>query len=600
MLTISGLLSRNFFNTGAFLTVTTLVASGCLSPNQQANAPGQMDHVAVPSTPGVIPPNQGRVAILIHDAPNPYVDNVFVTIDEVKVEHDALGWLSVFQGSKTIDLLALQSGVVDSLGFGNLPAGSYSGIRMHVTSASVVVDGDTLPLDIPSGDQSGIKINQVFNVPAGHSVSIALDWDVGAHLIHNKGKGYILRPTLFAQITTNAVACATVTFADANLEARVRQLIGKPSGTITGDDVAGLTILSAVGLNIASISGIECLRDLVNLNLLNNKITDLSPVAQLANLTLLNVELNLISDISPIAQLTGLKTLVVGANPLGGNIQAISGLTGLEVLGLNGVQLTSLSAVAPITGLKNLSAMNNQITSIAPLTGFTALFRLLLLNNKISDISVMSGLTALEEVNLETNLIATLPNLGQLSVLRSFNISGNAIGSLQGLSGLTSLRVLAANGCQLSSITPVATLTGLETFNAFNNQISNISPLANLPVLKVLQLPNNQVQDMSAVATLPVLQNLNLLLNQVTTIPNLTQASLNVINLNGNLISNISGLSGLPALSQLALNGNPVADVSPIQNIATLTFLSVLNTGVHCGDSVLQQLTQNGVTVICN
>ena len=50
-------------------------------------------------------------------------------------------------------------------------------------------------------------------------------------------------------------------FADANLEAAVREAIGKPSGDIVNDDVVDLAQLNAQQREIEQLGGIEHLRD---------------------------------------------------------------------------------------------------------------------------------------------------------------------------------------------------------------------------------------------------------------------------------------------------------------------------------------------------
>ena len=99
----------------------------------------------------------------------------------------------------------------------------------------------------------------------------------------------------------------TVVFADENLDAEIRDALGKPAGeAITPAELAGLTELGAINWGITDLSGIEYCTNLVELNLQRNQISDLSPLASLTKLTYLGLERNQISDISPLVENSGL------------------------------------------------------------------------------------------------------------------------------------------------------------------------------------------------------------------------------------------------------------------------------------------------------
>jgi hypothetical protein len=105
--------------------------------------------------------------------------------------------------SKQIDLLALNGGVVNPLLKSyTLPAGHYSWIRLMVDTAGthdsyiVVQGGADHELTIPSGDQTGLKLNRGFDVPAGGSADFTIDFDLRKS-VHMTGNGdYKMRPTL--------------------------------------------------------------------------------------------------------------------------------------------------------------------------------------------------------------------------------------------------------------------------------------------------------------------------------------------------------------------------------------------------------------------
>jgi len=104
---------------------------------------------------------------------------------------------------KQLDLLALSGGQADTLlDHFMLAAGRYDWIRLMVDTAGtrdsyiVVLGGAEHELDIPSGDQTGLKLNRGFTVPAGGSADFTIDFDLRKS-VHVTGTGdYLLRPTL--------------------------------------------------------------------------------------------------------------------------------------------------------------------------------------------------------------------------------------------------------------------------------------------------------------------------------------------------------------------------------------------------------------------
>jgi hypothetical protein len=105
------------------------------------------------------------------------------------------GWLELSTACQSFDLLKLQGGLTTELGLDALPPGEYGQIRLGLTKASIQVGGQTYPLTIPSGTQSGIKIGHHFAVEAGGLTTLALDFDA-AKSIHVAGQGYVMRPVI--------------------------------------------------------------------------------------------------------------------------------------------------------------------------------------------------------------------------------------------------------------------------------------------------------------------------------------------------------------------------------------------------------------------
>jgi hypothetical protein len=197
----------------------------------------------------------------------------------------------------------------------------------------------------------------------------------------------------------------TVTFADLNLEAAVREALGKPTGEITTEDMASLTILDASNRGIQDLTGLEHAVNLDRLNLWQNQLTDISPLAGLTSLTKLKLYRNQLTDISPLAGLTNLWGLYLEENQIA-NISPLAGLTNLKEMDLGDNRIADLSPLAGLTNLEHLEISENLISGISPFAGLTRLNWLELWDNQVADISPLvanEGIGEGDYIDLRTN-----------------------------------------------------------------------------------------------------------------------------------------------------------------------------------------------------
>ncbi|NLA05214.1 MAG: leucine-rich repeat domain-containing protein, partial [Firmicutes bacterium] len=103
---------------------------------------------------------------------------------------------------------------------------------------------------------------------------------------------------------------------DSNLEAALREHLGKRWGALTVEDWAGLKKVEFPGCSIERLAGFEHAVNLRELNLRNNEIEDPAPLGELPRLKYLNLADNKIKDISGLngAVLNGLAHLDVSIN----------------------------------------------------------------------------------------------------------------------------------------------------------------------------------------------------------------------------------------------------------------------------------------------
>jgi hypothetical protein len=96
-----------------------------------------------------------------------------------------------------IDLLELRNGVFEGLATGRVPAGTYDQIRLKLADDNtIVVDGATHSLKVPSGETSGYKLMGTFHVPIEGVVDVGLDFDA-ERSVHVTGNGtWMLKPVV--------------------------------------------------------------------------------------------------------------------------------------------------------------------------------------------------------------------------------------------------------------------------------------------------------------------------------------------------------------------------------------------------------------------
>jgi uncharacterized protein DUF4382 len=159
------------------------------------------------------PSGSGSLNVMLKDSPFHDASAVLVTFKQVSVHQDTDANFTpvpfVTGDTRTCDLLRLQN-AWDVLGVGTLDAGHYTQVRLLVDDAKLYVGGapstgdpcgpglvapagTPFPLTIPSGE---VKLNREFDVPAGGTTTLRLDFD-GDHSIIETGNGtYMMKPVI--------------------------------------------------------------------------------------------------------------------------------------------------------------------------------------------------------------------------------------------------------------------------------------------------------------------------------------------------------------------------------------------------------------------
>jgi hypothetical protein len=108
------------------------------------------------------------------------LQGIVVTIDEVTAHPEGGGWIQVFQGPLTVDLLQLST-VTRDLGPVQIPSGIVTEVRFVLDPNGpqyvVLPDSSHADLKTPSGSTSGLKLKGPFQVQPCATHLLALDFD---------------------------------------------------------------------------------------------------------------------------------------------------------------------------------------------------------------------------------------------------------------------------------------------------------------------------------------------------------------------------------------------------------------------------------------
>lgn len=143
---------------------------------------------------------QGQLKISMVDAPADY-DQVNIVVTRVEVHKSGAdsnsGWFVMNNNPATYNLLTLRNGASVVLGNSLLDAGSYSQLRLIIgTGSNIVVDGIVYPLEIPSGEQTGVKLNHSFEIQSGSIYELLLDFDAERSIVLTGNAQYKLKPVI--------------------------------------------------------------------------------------------------------------------------------------------------------------------------------------------------------------------------------------------------------------------------------------------------------------------------------------------------------------------------------------------------------------------
>lgn len=138
-----------------------------------------------------------HMKVRMKDAPGDY-QQVNVEVLEVQVHHEGDGWVSLPTNQGIYDLLTLQDSVTAVLVDGSdIPSGDISQFRLILGDENtVMVDSVMHPLDTPSAQQSGLKINVHQTLEPNTVYEMLIDFDAAESIVERGNGTYSLKPVI--------------------------------------------------------------------------------------------------------------------------------------------------------------------------------------------------------------------------------------------------------------------------------------------------------------------------------------------------------------------------------------------------------------------
>lgn len=169
--------------------------------------------------------SSAKLEIRLTDAPGDY-DALLLDIQDVQInpDNDDQGWISL-EGvePQQIDLLQLAGGKEEVIASDYLEPAFYNQIRLVLGDDNIlVVDGQEIPIKIPSGSTSGLKLNLQKELEAGAIYSVLLDFDVVKSVVAKGNGQYSLKPVIRMIVEETQTGAVRGTVIDKEADAPVK------------------------------------------------------------------------------------------------------------------------------------------------------------------------------------------------------------------------------------------------------------------------------------------------------------------------------------------------------------------------------------------
>jgi hypothetical protein len=208
---------KRYFKFVLLLGVCLIFLTGCIVdlvvPENDSNSPATEGGSTYENPADGLGTGKGTLKIYLTDAPGDYLEvNIIISKIEGHIAGDGEEegyWdeLKEWKGGLPVDLIKLED-VSILLASLELEPNKYTQLRLFLMDgeedAWIVIEGSggpegptsTLPLEIPSVYQTGIKLNRPFEIVAGNITKLTIDFDAKKSVIETGNGKYKMKPVI--------------------------------------------------------------------------------------------------------------------------------------------------------------------------------------------------------------------------------------------------------------------------------------------------------------------------------------------------------------------------------------------------------------------
>ena len=245
-----------------------------------------------------------------------------------------------------------------------------------------------------------------------------------------------------------------------------------------------------------------------------------------------------------------------------------------------------------LASLESLWASYREVQNLDGLEQAVNLKWLGLAGNEVDDLEPLSELAQLRTLDIRANAVVDLAPLSALPSLENLTLSDNPVTDLSPLSGLENCRHLFVDrtGVSYRDVQNLPYFGSLQSLGLGGLGVEDVSALAALP-LRSLNLDGNVVTDLSPLSGLSGLTFLSMADTRLTDIGQLADlVNLVVLNLGGNRFADVSALAAMTELRTLHLQDNGIDDIGPLAELVKLENLRLGGNRI-AGVSALSAMT---------
>ena len=326
-----------------------------------------------------------------------------------------------------------------------------------------------------------------------------------------------------------------------------------------GADAGVLTRLDLHGVGLSRIENLEACGNLKTLVLAFNEITKLENLESLTKLEHLDVSHNALRRIENLAGLSRLNAILLSDNKL--------------------FRLEDLNAMrAAASSLRELDLRANAMRENRAYAG--------LVLRRMTALQVLDGVKVTESdrrraaastTTLTAAMIkahATLDEDAGFFASRRENANGDDPDAWWPL-----VESLTVRRRDLRRLTDLERLVNVRSIDLAQNEIARMEGLDALVNLETLNMEENRVAQIENTETLVNLRELNLARNRLHRVENLAPhlVRLTRLSLEGNLLTSLRGVAGLPELCELYVGQNAIAETREVFHLKQLPKLVILD-----------------------